>query len=69
LNAAFPTSNTGLQSPHPELVKDPSRVVLKIKLGTGGSRLYILVTWEAEIRRIVVRGQPRQIVCETLSPK
>jgi hypothetical protein len=25
----------------------------------------ILTTWEAEIRRIVVQGQPRQIVCET----
>jgi hypothetical protein len=26
-----------------------------------------LATQEAEIRRIVVRSQPRQIVCETLS--
>jgi hypothetical protein len=25
----------------------------------------ILATWEAEIQQIVVRGQPRQIVCET----
>jgi hypothetical protein len=24
----------------------------------------ILVPWEAEIRNIMVRGQPRQIVCE-----
>jgi hypothetical protein len=29
----------------------------------------ILATQEAEIRRIVVQGQPRQIVCETLSRK
>jgi hypothetical protein len=27
----------------------------------------ILVTQEAEIRRIVVQSQPRQIVCETIS--
>jgi hypothetical protein len=27
----------------------------------------ILITQEAEIRRIVVQSQPRQIVCETLS--
>jgi hypothetical protein len=29
----------------------------------------ILATWEAEIRRIVVRSQPGQIVHETLSQK
>jgi hypothetical protein len=29
----------------------------------------ILATQEAEIRRIGIRGQPRQIVCETLSGK
>jgi hypothetical protein len=29
----------------------------------------ILATWEAEIRRMVVPGQPRQIVCETPSLK
>jgi UDP-N-acetylglucosamine:LPS N-acetylglucosamine transferase len=29
----------------------------------------ILATWEAEIRRITVRSQPRQIVHETLSRK
>jgi hypothetical protein len=29
-----------------------------------------LATWEAEMERIVVQGQPRQIVCETPpSPK
>jgi hypothetical protein len=27
----------------------------------------ILATWEAEIRKIMVQGQPRQIVHETLS--
>jgi hypothetical protein len=31
--------------------------------------LVILVTWEAEIRRIAVQGQPEQIVLETPSPK
>jgi hypothetical protein len=29
----------------------------------------ILATQEAEIRRITVQNQPRQIVCETLSQK
>jgi hypothetical protein len=29
----------------------------------------ILATQEAEIRRIMVRSQPRQIVCKTLSQK
>jgi hypothetical protein len=29
----------------------------------------ILATWEAEIGRIVVRGQPTQIIGETPSPK
>jgi hypothetical protein len=28
-----------------------------------------LATWEAEIERIVVQGQPRKIVLETPSPK
>jgi hypothetical protein len=29
----------------------------------------ILATWEAEIRRIKVQGQPKQTVCQTLSQK
>jgi hypothetical protein len=29
----------------------------------------ILVTWEVDIRRIMVQGQPRQIVLEIPSPK
>jgi hypothetical protein len=29
----------------------------------------ILATWEAEIRRILVQGHPKQIVHETPSPK
>jgi hypothetical protein len=29
----------------------------------------ILANWEFEIRRIVVGGQPRQIILETLFPK
>jgi hypothetical protein len=35
------------------------------KYNSGGGWLFvpiILVTWEAEIRRIVVQGQPRQTV-------
>jgi hypothetical protein len=46
---------------------------LKIKRAEGARRWWfmpvILATEEAEIRRIVVRSQPRQIVCETLSRK
>jgi hypothetical protein len=38
--------------------------------GPGGSHLYvILAIQEAEIRRISVQSQPRQIVCQTLSRK
>jgi hypothetical protein len=29
----------------------------------------ILATWEAEIERITVQGQSRQIICEIPSPK
>jgi hypothetical protein len=29
----------------------------------------ILATWEAEIQRIAVQAQPRQIIHETPSPK
>jgi hypothetical protein len=29
----------------------------------------ILATWEADIRRIMVQGQPRQMVHKTPSPK
>jgi hypothetical protein len=29
----------------------------------------ILATWEAEIRRILVGGQPKQIVLKTSDPK
>jgi hypothetical protein len=35
-----------------------------IPLGAGGSHLLILATWEAEIGRIIVQDQPRQIVWE-----
>jgi hypothetical protein len=36
----------------------------------GGCELkpqYCLTTWKAEIRRISVQGQPRQIACKTIS--
>jgi hypothetical protein len=31
--------------------------------------LRILATWEAEIKRILIRGQPQQIVFETSSSR
>jgi hypothetical protein len=36
----------------------------KPQLGAGVSRLLILATWEAEGRRIMVQGQPRQKIQE-----
>jgi hypothetical protein len=33
------------------------------------AHICMLTTWEAKIRRIWIRGQPRQIVFETPSPK
>jgi hypothetical protein len=42
----------------------------KKKLGDSASCLYTnLATWDAEIGKIMVRGQPEQIVCQTPSPK
>jgi hypothetical protein len=40
-----------------------------IKSGFLPSTTVILATWEAEIRRITVQGQPRQKVLVNLSPK
>jgi hypothetical protein len=40
-----------------------------VKPGHRWLTLVILATLEAEIRRITVGSQPRQIVCETLSQK
>jgi hypothetical protein len=40
-----------------------------LKLDTGESSPVIPATQEAEIRRIIVRSQPRKIVHETLSLK
>jgi hypothetical protein len=39
------------------------------KLGKSRWQWLILATWEADIRRIMVQGQPRQMVQETPSPK
>jgi hypothetical protein len=38
-------------------------------LGAGGFTPVILATQEAEIRRIVVQSQPRQIVHKTITQK
>jgi hypothetical protein len=35
----------------------------------GGTHLVVLANWEAEIERMEVRDQHRQIVYEDLSPK
>jgi hypothetical protein len=39
------------------------------QLGVGWLTPVILATWEAEIGRIKIQGQSRQIVLETLFPK
>jgi hypothetical protein len=39
------------------------------KPGEVAHAYIILATWEAEIGRISVQGQPKQIVFETSSPK
>jgi hypothetical protein len=41
----------------------------QIKAGHRWFMPVILVAWEAEFMRIMVQGQPRQIVHKTLSPK
>jgi hypothetical protein len=38
---------------------------LKLEAGCWWLIAVILATWEVEIGRIAVQGQPRQIVCET----
>jgi hypothetical protein len=48
-------------NPHPPKNEDPSRC--------WWLTLIILATQEAEIRKITVQGQARQIVCKTLSQK
>jgi hypothetical protein len=46
-------------------------IIFKICAGAGQQWLMpaILATWEAEIRRMEVPGQPGQIVHKTPSPK
>jgi hypothetical protein len=48
-----------------------NKTVFKINRGAGHQWLMILIlaTWEAEIWRIAVQGQPRQLICKTPSPK
>jgi hypothetical protein len=50
-------------------MNEQRKTYLEFMLGAGGSRLVTLATQEAEIRRIAVGSQPRQIVRETLSQK
>jgi hypothetical protein len=44
-------------------------LLVRIAAGCCWLKPVILATWEAEIGRITVQGQPRQIVQETLFPK
>jgi hypothetical protein len=46
-----------------------SNIKSQLKTRCWWLMLVILATWEAEIRGIYVQGQPRQIVCETLTPQ
>jgi hypothetical protein len=57
--------------PSPKLKKKKKNLVNKnsVQLGAGGSPCNLSLLGEAEIGRIMVRGQPGQIVCETPSPK
>jgi hypothetical protein len=50
--------------------EDPSFPFFLWKSNTvSGSHLLFLVMWEAEIQRITIQGQSRQIVLKTSSPK
>jgi hypothetical protein len=40
-----------------------------IQLNAGGLTHVIVATWEAEIRRITVQGQPGYVLHENSSPK
>jgi hypothetical protein len=55
------------------LIAAKTKQYLAVKITTSAGRRWltsvILATQEAEIRRIVVRSQPRQIVHETVSQK
>jgi hypothetical protein len=50
-----------------DLVYGNSKVTTTV--GSQWLKLVILATWEAGIRRIMVSGQPVQIVLKTLSSK
>jgi hypothetical protein len=47
----------------------PKSVLKKITAGCQWFTPVTLATWEAEIGRIMVQGQPGKIVCKTPSPK
>jgi hypothetical protein len=64
-----PTKKTEMQKLK-TLYKTLLKFLIIIKLGSGELMPIILDTWEAEIRRIMVRGQlVGQIVCKPSSPK
>jgi hypothetical protein len=44
-------------------------MIFQVKFSDKDGCVFTEATQEAEIRRIVVRSQPRQIVCKTLSEK
>jgi hypothetical protein len=52
-----------------KLVQQIEGYIFKLSARYQWLMLVILATWEAEIKKITVRSQPRQIVLKTLSCK
>jgi hypothetical protein len=64
----LPSKGGALSSGLPKIKKKKERKNI-CKAGHRSLMPLILATWEAEIRRIAIQGQHRQIVHETPSPK